>query len=55
MMRVEGKRLSLQPPTGRPEKSGKDDGALAGSADHQGVAARVEPFAYADPDDFTLD
>ncbi len=26
-------------------------GRLAGSADHQGVAARVERFAYADPDE----
>ena len=32
--------------------AGPDEvGALAGSADHQGVAARVEPFAYADPDE----
>jgi 23S rRNA (guanosine2251-2'-O)-methyltransferase len=32
--------------------TGADEiGALAGSADHQGIAARVDPFPYADPDD----
>ncbi len=32
--------------------TGADEiGALAGSADHQGIAARVEAFSYADPDD----
>jgi 23S rRNA (guanosine2251-2'-O)-methyltransferase len=32
--------------------TGADEiGALAGSADHQGIVARVAPFAYADPDE----
>ena len=32
--------------------AGADEiGDLAGSADHQGIAARVEPYAYADPDE----
>ncbi len=32
--------------------TGADEiGALAGSADHQGVAARVDEFVYSDPDD----
>lgn len=32
--------------------TGADEiGALAGSSDHQGIAARVDAFAYADPDD----
>lgn len=32
--------------------TGADEvGALAGSADHQGIAAQVEAFSYADPDD----